>query len=204
MPQLKSLRGAMGSYGRVTARGIVDVTEPEAEKMIKTGRFVKATPDDIEAAKATLQASLTIGATGATTGFSAMPEKLQPADRLQKMIEAGEISPAEAKMMARLQISVSTEEVQALIKREADEIAAQIATAQADLDERQAELDQREADLIAREDAIAAAEEVQPTPPAVDAAATDTEAGKSVPEAGAKQTSEGKDRPEAAAKKAAK
>ena len=164
MPQLKSLRGAMGSYGRVTAGGIVDVTEAEAQKMIKTGRFVKATADDIKAAKAVLETSLKPGTTGATTGFSAIPEKPQSADRLQKMIEAGEITPEEARTMARLQISVSTEEVQALIQREADEIAAQFAAAQADQDARQAELDEREAALTAREEALAAAQAATAAP----------------------------------------
>ena len=66
--------------------------------------------------------------------------------------------------MARLQISVSTEEVQALIQREADEIAAQFAAAQADQDARQAELDEREAALTAREEALAAAQAATAAP----------------------------------------
>jgi len=181
MPKLKSLRGAVGSYGRVAAGGIVDVDETQARKLLATKRFVQASESDIAAAQKAQKAALAVTVTGATPGFAPLPEKPQSADRLQKMIEAGEITPEEARTMARLQISVSTEEVQALIQREADEIAAQFAAAQADQDARQAELDEREAALTAREEALAAAQ-----------------AATAAPEAGAKA------KPEADTKKAAK
>ena len=52
MPKLKSLRGAIGSYGRVAANGIVDVDEPTAKRLLDTKKFVRATEKDIEAAQA--------------------------------------------------------------------------------------------------------------------------------------------------------
>lgn len=73
MAKLKSLRGAVGTYGRVTAGGIVDVDETMAEKLVKTGRFVRATAADIEAAQTAQQAALATAIPGLGAGFVPLP-----------------------------------------------------------------------------------------------------------------------------------
>ncbi|SHL80432.1 hypothetical protein SAMN05444389_101434 [Paracoccus solventivorans] len=73
MAKLKSLRGAVGTYGRVTAGGIVDVDETMAEKLVKTGRFVRASEADIEAAQAAQQATLATAIPGLGAGFVPLP-----------------------------------------------------------------------------------------------------------------------------------
>ena len=69
MPKLKSLRGAIGSYGRVAAGGIVEVSDEEAKKLLKTKRFVAATAADIAAAQKRQEAELAVQTVGATPGF---------------------------------------------------------------------------------------------------------------------------------------
>lgn len=174
MPKLKSLRGAIGSYGRVAAGGIVEVGEAHAKKLLATKRFVAATQEDIAKAKAAQEAALAVQTTGAAPGFSPMPEKPKAVDRLQEMVERGDLTPSEARKLAGLQISVSTEEVQALIQREADEVTAQIDAAKADLEARKDELDTREANLKEREAAIEAREKALPI-------AKDKDAGSDTP-----------------------
>lgn len=92
MPKLKSLRGSIGAYGRVSAGGIVEVSEPEAEKLLKTKRFVRATDADIAAAKVAQDRFLAAG-TGAGAGFPPFPEASAAADRA---VEA-EATPAKAR-----------------------------------------------------------------------------------------------------------
>lgn len=73
MAKLKSLRGAVGTYGRVTAGGIVDVDETLAEKLVKTGRFVRASAADVAAAQAAQQAALATAIPGLGDGFVPLP-----------------------------------------------------------------------------------------------------------------------------------
>lgn len=161
MPKLKSLRGAIGSYGRVAAGGIVEVSDEEAKKLLKTKRFVTASPVDIAAAQKRLEGELAVKTVGATPGFSAMPAKPETTDRLSQMVERGEIDPDKAREFVGLQISLSTEEVQGFIKAEADKIWAEVAAAQAELDareqalvDREEELGKRAANLQAREEEV--------------------------------------------------
>lgn len=80
MPKLKALRGAVGSYGRVAAGGIVEVDESAAEKLIRTGRFVRASAADIEAAQKAQKAALATAVPGAGKGFMPMPERTKQAE----------------------------------------------------------------------------------------------------------------------------
>lgn len=79
MPKLKALRGAIGSYGRVAAGGIIDVDEASAEKLLKTRRFVRATAEDIAAAQAAQERFLRLNPS-ATAAFSPVPTNLAPTD----------------------------------------------------------------------------------------------------------------------------
>ena len=151
MPKLKSLRGAVGSYGRVAAGGIVDVDETQARKLLATKRFVQASESDIAAAQKAQKAALAIKVTGATPGFAPLPEKPQPNDRLQEMIERGVLTVDEARKFTALQIQLSPEEIQTMLRREADDATAQIDAAKADLQALSAELDEREAEIVKRE-----------------------------------------------------
>lgn len=164
MPKLKSLRGAVGSYGRVAAGGIVDVDETQARKLLATKRFVQASESDIAAAQKAQKAALAVTVTGATPGFAPLPEKPQAIDRLQEMLERGVLTADEARKFTALQIQLSPEEIQDMLRREADDATAQFAAAQADQDARQAELDEREAALTAREEALAAAQAATAAP----------------------------------------
>lgn len=74
MPKLKSLRGAIGVYGRVAAGGIIEVDDPTAKTLLQTKRFAVATDADITAAQARLDADLKARVIGAAPGFSAMPQ----------------------------------------------------------------------------------------------------------------------------------
>ncbi|RJE87965.1 hypothetical protein [Paracoccus onubensis] len=158
MPKLKALRGAIGSYGRVAAGGIIDVDEAVADKLIKTKRFVRATEKDIQAAQTAQKAALAVDTPGAGPGFLPMPKTPVAADRLTQMIERGEISRNKAKELVALEISLSTEEVQAFIKKEAEEVAAKIEAARDELDARAQALDKREHDLVEREKAVEASD----------------------------------------------
>lgn len=155
MPKLKSLRGAVGSYGRVAAGGIVDVDETQAQKLLATKRFVQASESDIAAAQKAQKAALAIKVTGATPGFAPLPEKPQAIDRLQEMIERGVLTVDEARKFTALQIQLSPEEIQTMLRREADGATAQIDAAKADLQALSAELDEREAKIVERETDVA-------------------------------------------------
>lgn len=154
MPKLKALRGAVGSYGRVAAGGIVEVDESAADKLIKTGRFVRASAADIEAAQKAQKAALATAVPGAGKGFMPMPEKGKGLDRLEQMVERGEITQEKARELVSLQISLSTDEVRAFIEKEGKALDERLAKAAADLDKRAEELDQREQALDAREKAL--------------------------------------------------
>lgn len=154
MPKLKSLRGAIGTYGRVAANGIVEVDDAHAEKLLKTKNFVRATAKDIEAAQRRREAEIDSPAIGATPGFSAMPEAPQSLDRLQEMIERGAITADEAEKLTSLQLSLSSEEVQTMMKKAADELRAEFDGKAEKLDQRTAELDARESELTAQEAAL--------------------------------------------------
>lgn len=164
MPKLKSLRGAVGTYGRVAAGGIVDVSEADAKKLLGTKRFVTATDADIAAARKRQEAELAVETVGATPGFSAMPTPPNTADRLSQMIERGQIDRQKAKELVALQINLSTEEVQSFIQSEADKVLAEISAEQSRLtaieqalSDREDQLAKREADVDAREKALAEA-----------------------------------------------
>lgn len=172
MPKLKALRGAVGSYGRVAAGGIVEVDEPAASKLLKTGRFVHATDQDIAAAQKAQKAVLAVKTPGTGAAFMPMPDAPSSDDRLSQMVQRGEISRDKAKEFVSLQIALSTDEVQAFIQEEGDRIKAEVAAAQEglaardhELDQRaetlqirDQELDEREAGLAERESALAALE----------------------------------------------
>lgn len=211
MPKLKSLRGAIGSYGRVAAGGIVEVSDDDAKKLLKTKRFVPATDADIEAAKKRQEAELAVETVGATPGFSAMPAKPATTDRLSQLFERGEIDRNKARELVGLQISLSTEEVQGFIQAEADKVFADVAAAQAELDAREQALAGREdqvakrvADLNTREKAAAEAK-VKADAEAVQRRADENAANApaDAEAANAKQAEEAKAKPEAD-KKAAK
>lgn len=155
MQKLKSLRGAIGTYGRVAAGGIIEVDHDKAAKLTKSGRFVVATDDDIATAQAAQKKALAAQTAGVAPGFAPMPEAPASQDRLLALIERGEITPAEAKKLARVQIEFSTQEIQALIQREADGVMAELATVKEDLDAREQDLSAREAELASREIALA-------------------------------------------------
>ncbi|MTH61438.1 hypothetical protein [Paracoccus litorisediminis] len=204
MPKLKALRGSIGIYGRVKANGIVEVEEKDADKLLKSKRFVRATDADIAAAEKAQQDFLAVNMTGVTPGFApvAVPKA---ADRLQAMIEGGAISKEKAQELLALQIDLSDDEVKAGLQSWIDERRAEVMVLQADLTTRDAELNDREkahaeavaaheaevqrvADLVAdldkREQAIAQASRAA-QPPAADA--------KSAPEADqAKEDHKGK------------
>lgn len=78
MPKLKSLRGAVGSYGRVKANGIVDVEDKDVEKLLKTKRFVRATDADVADAEKAQQEFLRFSTAGATPGFMPLAHSASP------------------------------------------------------------------------------------------------------------------------------
>lgn len=158
MPKLKSLRGAVGVYGRVAANGIVDVSEDLADKLLKTKRFVRATDADIAAAQDRQQKELAVETAGATPGFSALPAPPATTDRLSEMIERGQIDPVKARELVALQINLSPEEIHNFIKAETEKVLAEIAAAQAILDEHEAALTERENGLARKEADLAAAQ----------------------------------------------
>lgn len=157
MQKLKSLRGAVGLYGRVSAGGIVEVDDALAKKMLATKRFVSATEADITAAQKAQKAAMAVQVTGAAPGFAPMPVPPKPADRLQALIQRGEISVEDAKRLVNLQIEVSPDEIKAMVKREMDQMATEILDLQGGLEGRQDELDGRQAALDAREADLEAA-----------------------------------------------
>ncbi|SEN90618.1 colicin import membrane protein [Paracoccus alcaliphilus] len=150
MPKLKALRGAIGSYGRVAAGGIIEVDQAHADKLIKAGNFVAATQKDVAAAQKAQKAALALAVPGAGPGFMPMPKQPASVDRLSQMVERGDISRDKAKELVSLELSLSTNEVRAFIQKEADEITAQIDAARRDIDARAQELDAREATMAAR------------------------------------------------------
>ena len=72
MPKLKALRGAIGSYGRVAAGGIIEVDQATEQKLLKTKRFVTATAKDIAAAQKAQKRFLKLNLPGAPAGFPAI------------------------------------------------------------------------------------------------------------------------------------
>lgn len=72
MPKLKALRGAIGSYGRVAAGGIIDVDQAAEQKLLKTKRFVAATAEDIAAAQKAQKRYLKLNLPGVPAGFPAI------------------------------------------------------------------------------------------------------------------------------------
>jgi len=180
MAKLKSLRAARGSYGRVAAKGIVDVDEDKAAKLKKTGHFVDATEADIKAAQKAQSAALAVRVKGVSPGFTAIPEKPAGADRLQAMIDRGDISADDARRLSAMQIELAPEEIRALIQRDLAEASARIEADQGELDARAAKLDAREtalddraADLDRRQADLDAAAPAAPEAKATDTAADD-------------------------------
>lgn len=161
MAKLKALRGAVGAYGRVAAGGIIDVDEGQAGKLIKTARFVRASDSDIEAAQEAQKLALTVSGAGSGAAFMPVPERAQPLDRLSQMIDSGQITRDKAKELTSLQISLSTDEVKAFIKAEADRLYGEIAAEQEKLSAREDALVERAAELAARETEFADAVERQ-------------------------------------------
>lgn len=155
MPKLKALRGSIGIYGRVKANGIVEVDEVDAEKLLKSKRFVRATAADIAAAEEAQQAFLTIGMTGAAPGFAPVAAACEKG-RLAAMIESGAISPEKARELVALQIELSDDELKGAVQLLIDDQGAKLAAREDELEKRQADLSAREeahAGLVAAHDA---------------------------------------------------
>lgn len=168
MAQLKSLRGAVGSYGRVAAGGIVEVTDDEAKKLLKTKRFVPATDADIAAAQDRKKAELKSATVGATAGFTAMPEKPAATDRLSELVQSGQLDLDKARELVALQINMSDDDIKNFLEAEmgrfAEDLKGQhseletlkiehankVTEDEAKLADRAEELDRREQDLAAR------------------------------------------------------
>jgi hypothetical protein len=161
MAKLKSLRGAVGSYGRVAAGGIIEVSDADAEKLLKTRRFVRASAEDIAAAERAQQQFLKVGAVGATPGFAPMPEPPPNQDRLSAMIAGGQITEAKAKELVALQINISDDEIRSFIETEMAAAAKALEQGAEDLRLREEALADREKELEARENAHADAVEKQ-------------------------------------------
>lgn len=151
MPKLKSLRGAVGSYGRVSAGGIVEVDDAMAKKLLATTRFVLASGKDIAAAQKAQEAALAVKVTGTAPGFMSIPDKPQATDRLQDMISRGALTVEEAQKFTAMQIELSPDEIQTMVRRNAEEATGQIEAAKAGLQALAAELGEREADIVRRE-----------------------------------------------------
>ena len=157
MPKLKSLRGAIGIYGRVKANGIVEVEEKDVEKLLKSKRFVRATAADIAAAEDAQKEFLTVNMTGTAPGFAPVASP-KSADCLQAMIDSGAITKEKAKELVSLQIELSADEVKAEIQRSMDEVRGEFAVRQADLTAREKDLSIREqahADAVSAQEAEA-------------------------------------------------
>lgn len=222
MPKLKSLRGAIGAYGRVAAGGIVEVDETAAKKMLATKRFVTASDKDIEAAQKAQKTALKVEVEGATSGFLPMPDKPHANDRLKQLIDSGTLTVDEARKFVNLQIELAPDELRQAIQREFADAVETISARRndltdvaRDLDEREAALDRREAELESRTAALnsrdlAAASSMAPTADAADLqSASDAHTGgasQSAPPAnGATDGDQAKAKPETApAKKVSK
>lgn len=187
MPKLKSLRGSVGSYGRVAAGGIVEVDENTAKKLLETKRFVSATAEDIKVAQKAAAVNKT--AVGATPGFGHLPEPPKRLDRLQEMIDRGVLTPSEARKLVDLQIALSPDEVKAAIESQIVEATAEYDRRERELEDRAAELDAREAKLVEAERATKAALEPSDSDGTAARAAEEAKAKK---EAEAKNTAEAK------------
>lgn len=174
MVKLKALRGAVGTYGRVAAGGIIDVDHTQSDKLKKTKLFVDATEADIEAAQKAQKAALALNVSGASAAFMPIPTPTPPAtaDRLSGLIADGTLTTGQARSLVDLELRLSTDEIQAFIKAESDKIFAEMSDAHRALDERQTSLRKLEADLNAaqfaldaREAAVAEREKAPEKPP---------------------------------------
>ena len=161
MAKLKSLRGAVGSDGRVAAGGIIEVSDADAEKLLKTRRFVRASAEDIAAAERAQQQFLKVGTVGATPGFAPMPEPPPNQDRLSAMIAGGQITEAKAKDLVALQINLSDTEIRNFVETEMAAAAKALEQGSEELRLREEALADREKELEARENAHADAVEKQ-------------------------------------------
>ena len=93
--KLKALRAKVGAYGRVAANGIVEVDVSDAERLVKTGGFVKATEDDIKAAQKRQKEFLNSRPAG-YAGFSPLPSDTAAAEKAKADAEAAEKAKADA------------------------------------------------------------------------------------------------------------
>lgn len=116
MIKLKALRGAVGVYGRVRAGGIVEVEQKDVDKMLKTGRFVRATDADLEAAVAAQEQYLAVANVGAAAGFAPIATKPDPAEGQA----AGMEFDAREKLLREREAAVAAEE------KRLDDLRAQI------------------------------------------------------------------------------
>lgn len=155
MPKLKALRGSIGIYGRVKANGIVEVDEVDAEKLLKSKRFVRATEDDIALAEKAQEEFLAVNMTGVSPGFAPVAAA-KCKGRLATMIESGAISPEKAKELVALQIELSEDELKGAVQSLIDDKGAQLAAREEALSIRESELSAREeahAGMVATHDA---------------------------------------------------
>lgn len=143
MVKLKALRGAIGSYGRVAAGGIIEVDESVAAELLKTARFVRATEQDIAAAQKAQEAALALPASGSGAAFMPMPEAALSTDRLTHLIKRGEISVDDAKRLEQMEANLSAREL------DVDRRAEQLLLQGQELVVREAALEKREAALAA-------------------------------------------------------
>lgn len=101
MPQLKSLRSQVGSYGRVAANGIVEVDEPTARRLLDTKRFVAATAADIKAAQGRMADYVAGRAEGEGLGFAPIAAPMTAAQTEDEKAKADDEAKAAAETKAK-------------------------------------------------------------------------------------------------------
>lgn len=193
MPKLKALRGSIGSYGRVTAGGIIEVDEAAADKLLKTKRFTRATDQDVAAAEAAQKAYLKLAVAGAAPAFAPVPARPTPIEDEFAALELDE----QRQLLERAGIHLRAEEARVadltaeLIKREEAVAAREEAVEAGEVDladrlkaaaEQQERLSSWRSDLDARESALkeaaVAKEGETPAQPAEKATTKAEKAGK--------------------------
>jgi len=144
MAKLKSLRASVGAYGRVAARGIVEVEENDVKKLTEKGLFVRATPEDIETAQRVQAERLKLAVIGAGATFEHVAAGPAP---IEDELQAMELADLRVKLDERAQ----TLHVEAArLQGEADRLTAlegSLAERRQQLDLAADELKQQSADL---------------------------------------------------------
>lgn len=98
--KLMATRAKVGTYGRVAAKGIIEVDAHEAEKLVASGGFTRATAEDVEAAQARQKAFL-VSLPDARHGFPPLSGEFAAA----REAEAAEKAKAEAEAAEKAKAS---------------------------------------------------------------------------------------------------